>query len=144
MVHIREDQPSAADALASGDPSAAAVLGFFLKEKRGKNEVGSFKANVKQLLRDSSLQVSDKVELHKLLTNVRLDQYYYYSGSLTTPDCQEVVAWTVFKDPVVISSAIMNQLRQMEDDDGNTLNDNFRPPQPAGDRLVQRSFALDY
>ena len=32
-------------------------------------------------------------------------RFYRYSGSLTTPDCYESVAWTVFADVIQISSA---------------------------------------
>lgn len=32
-----------------------------------------------------------------------LDTFYRYSGSLTTPTCNEVVTWTVFADAITIS-----------------------------------------
>ena len=35
-------------------------------------------------------------------------KFYRYNGSLTTPTCNEVVTWTVFKDYVEISQAQVN------------------------------------
>ena len=32
-----------------------------------------------------------------------LDKFYRYSGSLTTPGCNEIVTWTVFDKPIYLS-----------------------------------------
>lgn len=37
------------------------------------------------------------------LLPARLDEYYRYDGSLTTPPCYPSVLWTVFRNPVSIS-----------------------------------------
>uniref|UniRef100_A0A3B3R3K1 Carbonic anhydrase n=1 Tax=Paramormyrops kingsleyae TaxID=1676925 RepID=A0A3B3R3K1_9TELE len=37
------------------------------------------------------------------LLPLRLDQYYRYDGSLTTPPCYPSVLWTVFRNPITIS-----------------------------------------
>lgn len=39
------------------------------------------------------------------LLPLRLDQYYRYDGSLTTPPCYPSVLWTVFRNPITISHA---------------------------------------
>lgn len=38
-----------------------------------------------------------------LLPERNLSQYYRYSGSLTTPPCSQVVLWTLYQVPVLIS-----------------------------------------
>ena len=43
-------------------------------------------------------------ELNGLLPTDKT-KYFRYSGSLTTPTCNEAVTWTVFKDAVEISQA---------------------------------------
>ena len=37
--------------------------------------------------------------------------YYQYSGSLTTPTCNEVVTWNVMEKPIYVSTS---QARQQE------------------------------
>ena len=37
-------------------------------------------------------------------------KFYRYPGSLTTPDCYESVMWTVFSDPIKVSSAQVNSM----------------------------------
>lgn len=32
-----------------------------------------------------------------------LDTFYRYKGSLTTPECNEIVTWTVFEEPIHLS-----------------------------------------
>lgn len=64
------------------------------------------------------------------------DDFYRYSGSLTTPTCDEVVTWTVFKDPITISSAQLAKFRELRDAVGHRLANNFRPVQPLNGRIV--------
>ncbi|KAM6377395.1 carbonic anhydrase 15-like isoform 2-T2 [Pluvialis apricaria] len=76
----------------------------------------------------------------------RLSGYYRYQGSLTTPDCSEVVVWTVFEEPVEIGReqlwAFVSTLHFPAT--SSTLlkmTNNFRPPQPLHSRKVFASRA---
>merc|ERR1712203_1128832 len=62
--------------------------------------------------------------------------FYRYSGSLTTPQCNEVVTWTLLHHPVGVSESQLAGLRALLDGDGNTMGDNFRAVQPLYGRKV--------
>ena len=69
-----------------------------------------------------------RIEAARLLPASRA--YYKYSGSLTTPCCNEPVLWFVFADPVRIST---DQLRSFQHSQGGIQNR----------RLVQRQITAD-
>lgn len=54
---------------------------------------------------------------------------YYYSGSLTTPPCSEVVSWYVLENPVEASKEQIEKFSKI-------LNNNYRPIMPLNDREV--------
>lgn len=59
-------------------------------------------------------------------------QYYYYSGSLTTPPCTEGVIWVVLKHPVEASAEQINALKKV-------MSENARPIMPLNKRFVLES-----
>uniref|UniRef100_A0A8C2YDL2 carbonic anhydrase n=1 Tax=Coturnix japonica TaxID=93934 RepID=A0A8C2YDL2_COTJA len=77
----------------------------------------------------------------------RLDRYYRYNGSLTTPPCLQSVIWTVFQQPVRISMAQLEQLQgslyatAADEPSVEHLEDNFRDPQDLNQRPVLASFS---
>ena len=73
-------------------------------------------------------------------------RFYRYNGSLTTPPCNEVVIWTVFKDREFISQEQMKKLRDTMKgvDQKLRLDNNTRPWQPLNDRNVLDIDTRDY
>ncbi|XP_013137809.1 PREDICTED: putative carbonic anhydrase 5 [Papilio polytes] len=75
------------------------------------------------------------LDLYRLMSPQR-QSYYTYHGSLTTPDCQEVVTWIVQEEPIIISDSQYKKFRQVYV--GGV--DNYRSLQPTN-RVVYRSAA---
>jgi carbonic anhydrase len=80
-----------------------------------------------------------------LVSDFRFDQllpynldYWYYEGSLTTPDCSETVVWFVLKERIAVPEAYLQLLRELKEDGMGIvpLTFNFRMEQAIGDRVV--------
>ena len=70
---------------------------------------------------------------------VRVDSFYAYSGSLTTPGCTENVRWSVLSDGGHVSRAAVAHFHSVIakfDDYGGYANNN-RPVQPLNRRVIR-------
>ena len=68
--------------------------------------------------------------------------YYRYPGSLTTPECAEVVEWFVVEYPVIpISDSQLIEFQALKDEKNNEILTNSRNIQSLRARTVQRSFS---
>lgn len=120
-----------------------AVLGVFLKV--GPNE----NAGYQKFLNNSYLpmnagdtMVIPTFEFEPLLPSNK-SAYFRYNGSLTTPNCNEVVTWTVFKEAVEVSEAQMNALRSLNSTNGGKIMNNYRPLQALHNRKLMSSFFIE-
>nr|XP_033813185.1 carbonic anhydrase 15-like isoform X2 [Geotrypetes seraphini] len=145
IVHLSVKYQSIADAMK--DPSGLAVLGFFFTIAEADNpNYNTILAGLKNVSSEGNfVDLEPTFRLDSLLPSTnKLTRYYRYQGSLTTPDCEEAVIWTVFEDTIPISCA---QLKVFMDTVhfgaiGETpvkMRNNFRPPQPLKNRKVYAS-----
>ncbi|NXV81407.1 CAH15 anhydrase, partial [Atlantisia rogersi] len=103
IVHINVKYRTLAEA--KGHPNGLAVLGFFFQVSEAPNtNYNTIVAGLRNVSHaGDSVDLASTFRLSTLLPHTgRLSGYYRYQGSLTTPDCSEVVVWTVFEEPVEI------------------------------------------
>ncbi|XP_010170200.1 carbonic anhydrase 15-like, partial [Antrostomus carolinensis] len=147
IVHMNVKYRTLAEA--KGHPKGLAVLGFFIQVSETPNaNYNTIVAGLRNISHaGDSVDLASPFRLSTLLPRTgRLSGYYRYQGSLTTPDCSEVVVWTIFEEPVEIGQ---EQLRAFVSTlhfpaAGPTLlkmTNNFRPPQPLHSRKVFASRA---
>uniref|UniRef100_A0A672JTG5 Carbonic anhydrase n=1 Tax=Salarias fasciatus TaxID=181472 RepID=A0A672JTG5_SALFA len=98
IVNIKSSLNGDTDA-AVRDPAGLAALGFFIEVRKSSELV--------YLSSGQSVDIKQPISLNSLLGGVSLTDYFRYNGSLTTPDCNEAVVWTVFKDPIKISADLV-------------------------------------
>ncbi|XP_070572685.1 carbonic anhydrase-like isoform X2 [Ptychodera flava] len=125
---------------AAGEADGIAVIGTFI-------EVGSSNDAYDTLI-DALANVTYKDDTYDFpspfpilpMMSSDLDVFYRYSGSLTTPMCQESVIWSVMKDKVELSSAQIAKFRTVnfnaEGEPDMPMVNNYRPPQPLNNRKV--------
>lgn len=115
-----------------------AVLGVFIEVGGSDNPAYGFLKYAKNVITESTMNIMP-FKLKPALPET-LGKFFRYSGSLTTPGCNEVVTWTVFKDSVKISEDQMKYLRMLKFKDNSTMVDNYRPVQDLYGRAVKNSF----
>ncbi|KAL5017122.1 hypothetical protein ScPMuIL_006711 [Solemya velum] len=147
IVHYRAEYGSLTNAINKSD--GLAVLGFFADVGLNDN------VNMSQITDVLGGSVQNKSDTY-VLGNVSMadflpesyGNFYRYSGSLTTPSCDESVTWSVFTDRFSISNGQLAKFRSLyvnSSSDGNAahIEDNFRPIQPLNSRKVKTNFQIN-
>ena len=154
IVHIRN---GFADPL--NTPTGLAVTGFFFEISPIDNvALFPLTSALSSIVnsKDSIPFSGSSFNINDLISPVATTSAYtYYSGSLTTPTCNEVVEWINILTPLKISSRqlalfryfnyqchIFKKLflkivfRELMDGKDKKIVDNYRPPQPLNGRTV--------
>ncbi|XP_057898634.1 carbonic anhydrase 14 [Melospiza georgiana] len=144
VVHFDSERFADASA-AQQQPGGLAVLGVLLE--LGDNPHPAYDNILRHLgsIRHAGQTVDiPSFSIRELLPE-RLERYYRYNGSLTTPPCSQSVLWNVLPQPVRISRAQLEQLQgslycTKEEEEPQLLVNNFRAPQELNARSVLSSF----
>ncbi|EDV93939.1 GH18011 [Drosophila grimshawi] len=84
----------------------------------------------------SEAKLPGSITLGQLLGDLNTRDFYTYRGSLTTPECNEAVTWTVFAKPLPVAMTDVVKLWKLQDSDGNLIRNNYRVLQRRNNRPV--------
>ncbi|XP_002019987.2 carbonic anhydrase 2 [Drosophila persimilis] len=118
-----------------------AVLGVMFKIVQtpdaffpGLNKIFAQLPKIKKYKEEATILGS--LTLGQVFGNLNTRDFFTYRGSLTTPDCEEAVTWTVFSQPLPISFAAVSRFWNLRSSDGYRLVNNYRNIQPRNNRPV--------
>ncbi|CAH8491743.1 unnamed protein product [Dicrocoelium dendriticum] len=122
-------------------PDGLVVIGVLFKLSSTANPIMQKLAELLENPRSGETRpISPLLQLTNLFPK-DLSKYYTYSGSLTTPPCNECVTWIVLDEPLLVSEDVMERLRRVHSRCKNCGGpDNFRPICPLGSRKIVASF----
>ncbi|XP_029027216.1 carbonic anhydrase 4b [Betta splendens] len=141
IVHIKQEYNSLTQAVT--DSTGVAVLGFFFKESPSANKKYDPLINALMNIKQPSTNTTvTGVSLDMfVLPQENMSKYLRYDGSLTTPNCNEAVVWTLFEDTVHLSREQLAAFFQLKFSNGEKMVETYRPVQPVNGRQVYYSNA---
>ncbi|XP_061677521.1 carbonic anhydrase 12 isoform X2 [Syngnathoides biaculeatus] len=144
IVHYNSEKyPNVSMAFDKSD--GLAVMGVFIEIGAANPGYENVLSHLSQIKTKSNTKTIPAFDISSLMPK-RLDEYFRYDGSLTTPPCYQSVMWTVFKNPVTISQAQYDTLTAtLLASPANhvaavPLVNTFRNPRPIENRVVSTSF----
>ncbi|XP_007895370.1 carbonic anhydrase 9 isoform X2 [Callorhinchus milii] len=139
FVHFAAKYGSLQEAMHKDD--GLAVLGAFFEVGPQENEhYNHIFKKLEDITEEGSKVSIPGFDIKNLLPR-QLGHYFRYSGSLTTPPCDQTVNWTIFKDTIQISQLQLHRLKSsLRTSDNQILSCNYRDVQPLNRRPVFVSF----
>ncbi|XP_048021774.1 carbonic anhydrase IV c [Megalobrama amblycephala] len=139
IVHIKEKYNKLEEAL--NDSTGVAALAFFFEVSSEQNKKLDrvIEALGKVRHEGNSSEIED-FRLTDIVPQADKLSYYRYSGSLTTPGCDQAVVWTVFQKALPISkSQLTSMYKQLLFATEKPMTGIFRPVQNLNGRVVYTS-----
>ncbi|XP_059181262.1 carbonic anhydrase 4-like isoform X2 [Centropristis striata] len=118
------------------DSEGIAVLGFLINATEDGNMSGPWDMLTSNLTgaTGNAVDVNLTISIDDLIGDVNLTKFYRYMGSLTTPNCNEAVVWTVFQEPININKELIQRFPTK-----TGVTDVYRPVQKLNGRKVYAS-----
>ncbi|XP_053426176.1 carbonic anhydrase 4 [Nycticebus coucang] len=145
IVHTKVTGTSRNTKEAQNTGDDIAVLAFLVKD--GPNMNDGFRPLVEALSHIPKPNMNTVMGEFRLLDMLpkeeKLRHYFRYQGSLTTPNCDETVVWTVFQEPIELHKdqiLAFSQKLWYDAEERIEMTDNVRPLQSLGQRTVFKSF----
>nr|BAR87951.1 carbonic anhydrase [Dugesia japonica] len=141
LVHYNSTKYSSLSE-AANEKDGLLVLGVMIQTSGKNMDFQNFIQCIETIRENSRINLHEKnayLNLNNLLPN-NTDRYFTYSGSLTTPPCNESVIWIVFEYPITMSQEQILQFQKVHCEDDCETSANYRPVCPINDRKVKRSF----
>ncbi|CAG7822590.1 unnamed protein product, partial [Allacma fusca] len=138
FVHFSDEFDGITHAINSNQANALAVVGVLYEVSKVPNEAFNPILRVLRNVKKSGERTNGtNLNLVKLLPKQNERFYnFQYHGSLTTPDCEEIVLWNVIKNPDHISQSQLQQFRDLLDAHNKPLQEIFRPIQQLNNRKI--------
>ncbi|KAM3910074.1 carbonic anhydrase 9-like, partial [Leptodactylus fuscus] len=139
VVHYNSEYTSVEKA--ANHSGGLAVLAAFIEKGPDYNEGYEPLLSHLEAVKDGG-QITEipGFDISRLLPQ-RLDRYFRYNGSLTTPPCLQTVNWTIFNQTIRLSETQLDLLEDtLHHDHDQLLQENFRDPQKLNGRNVLSSF----
>lgn len=106
------------------------VLGILMKKGEHNSNIQKIWDRIPNALNKEIFYQDDPFNVEELLPSEK--EFFYYSGSLTTPPCLENVNWFVMKKPIAVSNDQINFFQKF-------INQNARPTQKLNNRLINNA-----
>ena len=143
LVHWNLDvDPILSKAVKTGANNSLEVLGVHFKIGKKNQKFEDIFQSIKHVKKENkTTTIENGIKLKDLLPDNKL-QYYRYYGSLTTPSCNEIVVWTIFKQKIEISQGQLDEIRKVYyhrtgETEVRDISNNYREPQPLHERHVE-------
>lgn len=131
---------------AADKPDGLTVIAVFLEQNRlgvSNPELGKIAHLLRNMARgdreENERNLLD-LKLYSLvpqLTDLSMTPFFSYKGSLTTPPCYQSVNWIVLGQFIPASTYVMDVMRSLRNQEGHSLCNGSRPPQPLNGRVIR-------